>query len=146
MLRGREGGAAAPTGRAASLRSPHTVRPLACLPFEWLPEPASGRDASAALLETLDADALQLVHRSAQEKLAAQLAQEKNRRMTDSTVRVWDYGQANQLMVGRHPAEFRCLALRLHDRHRLPEVVEVLLHRVDERGDLRSGVRRRGKA
>lgn len=36
---------------------------------------------------------------------------------TDSTVRVWDYGNAEQVQVWRHHEEFRCLALRRTTGH-----------------------------
>ena len=36
---------------------------------------------------------------------------------TDSTVRVWDYGAAEQVQVWRHHEEFRCLALRRATGH-----------------------------
>ena len=36
---------------------------------------------------------------------------------TDSTVRVWDYGNAEQVQVWRHHEEFRCVALRRTTGH-----------------------------
>ena len=36
---------------------------------------------------------------------------------TDSTVRVWDYGSAEQVQVWRHHEEFRCVALRRATGH-----------------------------